>query len=93
MALSFPYDLVERQESEALFRHDGSEAFWDAFRARYPDTAGIITLSRVGGNAEMTQGLVYWEGACCDTGGGSIFLLSRIDGARAVQKWKQVWMS
>ena len=41
----------------------------------------------------MDNVLVYWEAACCDTGGGSFFLLRRTDGVWRVEDWAQAWVS
>lgn len=41
----------------------------------------------------MDNALVYWEAACCDTGGGSSFLLRRTDGVWRVEDWARAWVS
>lgn len=76
--------LRERPRQPGRFPVD---AFWDAFHEAYPGHAGFVTLSRVGFNADATQGLVAIRWAC-----GS--LCGRLDYAlieRAERGWKVIW--
>ena len=81
--LKVKHVLVEKQVVEKAFGNG-----WEEFYKRYPDSGGLIILSRVGFNAGMTQALVYIQqgcGALC--GSGSYVLLEkRTDGWRVITK-------
>jgi len=93
LSLAFPYTLIGREKGEALCGGQDGEPCWDRVRASHPDAEGIVALSRVGFDVEMNSALVYWEAACCDTGGGSFFLLRRTDGMWHVEDWARAWLS
>lgn len=63
-------------------------------RMKYPDSLGIITLSRVGFDQGMTHALVYLvyncRGLC---GGGSYLLLSKDNVVWTITGKRPIWMS
>ena len=68
--------------------------WWAEFYQRYPDSHGILQLSRVGFNKKKDTALVYAgnqrEGL---SGAGYCILLSKRDGLWGVQETKMVWIS
>jgi hypothetical protein len=92
MDLGAPYILLSEEEMNEIF--GGSQDGWEAFYGRYPDAPGIITLSRVGFNAEMDQALVYignqshWL-----AGAGYYVLLEKVDGAWVITQQVMAWIS
>jgi hypothetical protein len=96
MPLPIPYVLISPGEVTAIFAGgevDGLDG-WERFYQRYPTSGGIIDLSRVGFNAEMTQALVYYgaQSHWLD-GGGFYFLLSKEGGTWKVVGQAMTWIS
>jgi hypothetical protein len=84
LSLKIKYLLVRDEEIDALFK-DNVMGGWEAFHRKYPKSNGILTLSRVGFNADKTQALVYkgWScGGLC--GGGGYTLLAKKKGVWVV---------
>jgi len=83
--------LVSGPEIKEIFKEKNG---WDNFYAKYPGSQGLMTLSRVGFNREMTQALVYignqshWL-----AGAGYCVVLAKKDGAWTVEKQVMVWIS
>jgi len=89
--LSVPYEFMSREEGAALFKdNDG----WQRFYEKYPDSRGIIALSRPGLNTAMDIALVYvgsqsgWL-----SGYGRLVVLKKIDDQWVVQKLEELWIS
>jgi hypothetical protein len=83
-SLKIKYLLVKDEEIDALFK-DNVMGGWEAFHRKHPKSSGILTLSRVGFNADKTQALVYkgWScGGLC--GGGGYTLLTKKKGVWVV---------
>lgn len=81
--IKIKYALVSDEEIDALFKEGAGG--WEAFHKKFPKSNGILTLSRVGFNAEKTQALVYkgWScGGLC--GGGGYTLLTKKKGVWVV---------
>jgi hypothetical protein len=92
LQLGKPYVLVTQDEMSAIFadRTGG----WDAFYAKYPNSQGSITLSRVGFNRAMDQALVYVGHQQDWTAGiGYYYLLAKKDGAWIIEAEIMVWVS
>ncbi len=56
ISLDVPYVLLSEAELTKIFEREGS---WDRFYEIYPNSQGIMTLSRVGFNTQIDQALVY----------------------------------
>jgi hypothetical protein len=83
-SIKIKYLLVKDEEIDALFK-DTVMGGWAAFNKKYPKSSGILSLSRVGINADKTQALVYkgWScGGLC--GGGGYTLLTKKKGVWVV---------
>jgi hypothetical protein len=64
----------------------GGEDFWSAFYKRFEGASGVVNLSAVGFNKEMTRAVLYAGSGChylCGT--WRFFLLEKVEG-----KWKEV---
>ncbi|MBD0371703.1 MAG: hypothetical protein ICV60_12760 [Pyrinomonadaceae bacterium] len=85
-SIGINYLLVSNEEIKEMFKGDGVLRGWEAFHRKYPNSGGILTLSRVGFNADKTQALVYkgWScGGLC--GGGGYTLLVKKKGAWVIK--------
>lgn len=89
--LNIKHVLVDKQEIVKIFKGPGS---WEDFYKRYPDSSGLIVLSRVGFNPAMNQAMIYIEHSCgglCGTG-HYVLLEKTSDNWRVVQQI-MVWVS
>lgn len=74
-ALSVPVVRVG-EAGLARFRTGGSpDTYWEAFYAAYPDSPGLIRLSRVGFDPERQQALVFVSHVCGGRCGRGVYLL------------------
>jgi hypothetical protein len=90
-SLDVQYILLSETEFNEIF--DTGEG-WSQFYATYPNSQGIMTLSRVGFNAEMDQALVYVGNESDFLGGtGYYVLLARKGDAWVIQTKVVVWIS
>jgi hypothetical protein len=92
LTLPIAYVLVDDREIRSLFAK--GVGGWDDFNRKYPDSAGVIRLSRVGFNPNMDQALVYVTKSCgplCGSG-KYVFLVKDSDGWK-VKKEFLVWVS
>jgi len=73
-----PHVLLTDTVRETLFRGDQPEQGWTQFFRRYPQSAGLVRLSRVGFNAARSEALVYLEFQCgAECGSGRLVQLAR----------------
>jgi hypothetical protein len=90
--LGFDYTLVSLQELEEFLA--GGPWSFDAFYERFPNSQGLMELSRVGFNSDHTQALVYVGNQYDLLGGaGYYLLLSKQDGAWQVDFELPLWVS
>jgi len=91
------YALVPHEELDKLWDNctqAKQECGWELFYNKYPDSSGIVTLSRVGFTATGEDALVYlgnrrhWK-----SGTGYLVLLHKNGAEWAVVKSVVVWMS
>jgi hypothetical protein len=76
--LGFDYTLVSLQDLEE-FLGDGPWSY-DAFYERFPNSQGLMELSRVGFNADHTQALVYVGNQYDLLGGEGYYVLLHKEG-------------
>src|SRR6266850_2743089 len=70
-------ELIDGRNIDELLEKNFIEG-WQAIKAKYPDSNGVITLSRVGFNRQKTQALVYIAISCGPhCGEGNFMLLSK----------------
>lgn len=79
-------DISSDADLRAIFHGRTGELEWMEYYKRYPDTSGLITLSRVGFNTAHTQGLVYIGSHCGPDCGDVHFLLLEKQGSAWVVK-------
>ncbi|MDT5122012.1 MAG: hypothetical protein QOC96_1494 [Acidobacteriota bacterium] len=85
--------LVSASEIKEIFENHHIEG-WKIIAERYPDSLGLITLSRIGFNPERTQALVHVGIGCGGScGEGNFFLLAKESGVWKVQKKIMTWIS
>lgn len=89
--LNIQYQVVDEAWMESEFKiHHG----WPAFYARFPNSQGILTISRVGFSKDGRQALVYIKNSCGGLcGGGNYMLMEKRDGRWEIAKEINVWMS
>ena len=86
-----PFILINEGEYQEIFQDPQG---WDVFYERYPDSQGLMTLSRVGFNTSMNQALVYVGNQRAGFGGeGYYVLLSKEDQTWTIIKTFGVWIS
>ena len=67
---------------------------WEEFYQKYPNSPGIISLSRVGFNSHKDQAIVYIANSCGDLcGKGYYVLLMKSEQGWKVQKEMFLWVS
>jgi hypothetical protein len=90
MDLGIPYVLLDQAAFNQLFSIN--ESGWDVFYGRYPQAAGLLTVSRVGFNTSLDQALVYLE-ILRDfhTGSGAYYLLQKVEGIWNVDQRVSIW--
>ncbi|MBN2015629.1 hypothetical protein JW766_02245 [Candidatus Dojkabacteria bacterium] len=88
------YVFISNEEMAALHSHGEQDAFWDNFYDRYPESQGILSLSRVGFNNRMDQALVS-IGNQSDwlSGSGFFILLIRLNGTWTIRDMVLTWIS
>jgi hypothetical protein len=78
-----PSRLLNREERHAIFKDDTYEG-WNRFYERYPQAAGLVTVSRVGLNRETDRALFYL--ACCRGA------LASVGGLHVLEREGDVWV-
>jgi len=92
MEIGAGYVLLTQNDKTRLFNQN--QDGWQLFYEKYPDAAGITTLSRVGFNHALDQALVYagtqsqWL-----TGAGYYLLLKKVNGGWIVDQQVMTWVS
>jgi hypothetical protein len=81
---------VDSTQLDFIFQNGG----WPAFYKRFPDSPGILRLSRVGFDADATQALFYTSHTCGGLcAGGEYVVMERRDGRWVIEKEIEMWMS
>jgi hypothetical protein len=95
MTLGVPYVLVSSATLSEIFASPTPvNGGWDIFYQKYPDSDGLVALSRVGFNAAMNQALVYVEHSYADLGAdGNCYLVQNVDGDWSVTQEIMLWIS
>lgn len=96
-----PLALVSKATIDSLptgddpVRSGETMRFWRAFHERYPNSSGLITLTRPGFNAARTQAILNVDRGCGGLcGGGTIILLARDPAGRwRVVHTRGTWVS
>lgn len=88
------YTLISRNEFDAVFKGNNLGKGWEAFYKKFPHSAGFITFSKVGFDAEKKHAFVYMELGCgwlCAD--ASYILLTKEQEVWQVTKRVGVWAS
>jgi len=90
---SINYILISQEELKNIFSRDLVRG-WDKFHKKYPNSQGIITLSRVGFNNQKDQALVYIGDQFSSlSGAGSIILLIKENNVWKIKQRFMLWIS
>ena len=86
--------FISRDEFGAFFKGNNLKKNWETFYDKYPNSAGFVTLSKVGFDAEKKHAFVYVElscgGLCADAG---YRLLTKEEGIWKETKRATAWVS
>ena len=86
--------LGEKASQDSPKTLEESTKQWEEFHQKYPNSPGIISLSRVGFNSDKDQALVYTANSCGNLcGKGYYVLLMKSDKGWKVQKEIFLWVS
>lgn len=89
--INAPYILLDEQEYLEMFQDAQG---WDRFRKKYPNSQGLVTLSRIGFNTSMDQALVYVSNQRAGFGGEGYYVLLSKEGHRwTITQKSGVWIS
>jgi hypothetical protein len=90
LKFQLPHILLSDKEIDRIFNSGG----WDEFYSQYPNSRGIVWISRVGFNKKKTQALFYFGNQYTDSAGeGYLILLTKAGGAWKEQTHVTVWIS
>lgn len=98
-----PAELSERLDLDVEYALIGNAALngvladggWTGFYDRFPAAPGVLRLSRIGFNAQLTRALVVIEQLCgSECGGGRLVLLERTgEGPWQVSAGELLWLA
>ena len=84
--------FISKSEVDKMFGKGGG--WWEAFYKRYPNSPGLITLSNIGFNSEMTEALLYVGHGCGGLcGQGNYVLLVKTNGTWRLERQVMTWIS
>lgn len=90
--LGVEYKLISHDELKTI---PEERMRLEGYRAKYPDSYGVISLSRVGFNEDKTQALLYISQISCGSGCGEgiCMLLAKENSAWKVMAERLSWIS
>ncbi|MGH8597839.1 MAG: hypothetical protein ACREXT_14375 [Gammaproteobacteria bacterium] len=92
--LNVPYTLLTESARDLLFRGDNPVTGWKLFFARFPDSPGLLRVSRVAFDAARTQALAYVELQCGpDCGAGRLIQARAENDAWRVEFGELIWIA
>jgi hypothetical protein len=87
---SLDYELIDSTQIDFIFKNRS----WPAFYKRFPDSPGIVKLSRVGFSADGTQALFCASHTCGELcGGGWYMVMEKRGGHWVIEREIEMWMS
>ena len=90
--LGIPCILLSSAESMEIFQPKTNG--WDVFYERYPQSQGIMGVSKVGFNQEGNQALIYaWNEEYSEVGKGYYLFLTKEEGIWVIQAMITSWAS
>jgi hypothetical protein len=90
--LPIPYQIVASSEIHSIFGTPGD--IWGRYYEKYPNSTGLLRLSRVGFNSDGNQAALYastYCGGLC--GSGYFVIMEKIDSNWKVVQEVEVWVS
>jgi hypothetical protein len=79
--------LITDHDLKAIFHGKWGDLEWINYYRRFPDSRGFVMFSRIGFNAQRTQGLMYVGSRCGPRCGDRYFLLlEKTNGAWSIKK-------
>ncbi len=88
---SFNYELLDLNR---LYSIPKGGDWWGEYYKRFPGSQGVLTLSRVGLNADGTQALFFVTNSCGGLcGGGRYVVMEKREGHWTIGKEIDVWIS
>lgn len=94
LALKPKVEFVDATLRAKIFAGEDPQAGWDRFHKRFPQTPGLLAVSRVALDDSRTNALVYVEFACGPTcGTGRLIRLSRVNATWAVLSGELMWVA
>jgi hypothetical protein len=85
--------LISDEERNDIFRTTNISNNWDSFYERYPNSSGIIELSRVGFDNNYTKALLYYGISQREVGQGYLILLSNEKNKWIIKEQYILWTS
>jgi len=89
--LPVAYEFVDNAEIDAIFKQGG---WWTDYYKRYPNSQGILSLSRVGFSPDGKQAVFFANNYCggkCGT--GAYVVMERTESSWRVAKEILIWVS
>jgi hypothetical protein len=89
--LPVAYELVNKAEFDAIFKKGG---WWTDYYTKYPNSQGILSLSRVGFSPDGKQAVFFASNHCggkCGT--GAYVVMEKSDSGWKVVKELLIWVS
>jgi len=87
-----PYQIVSSSEMHSIFGTPGDT--WGRYDEKYPNSTGLLRLSRVGFNSDGNQAAFYISNHCGGLcGGGYFVLMEKVNFDWKVVQEVQVWVS
>jgi hypothetical protein len=90
--IPIPYQIIKSSEMQSM---GAGGHFWERFYEKYPNSTGLLRLSRVGFNSGGNQAAFYVSNHCGGLCGGGYFVIMQKD---SNSEWKidqefQLWIS
>ena len=86
--------LIPEEELDSIFSGQHLDENWYNFHAKYPDSNGLIRLSRIGYNSCRTEAILGISiSKSSENAEGLILLLKKIDDVWKIIKIHQTWTS
>ena len=90
--LPVPYEIVASSEMHSIFGTSGD--VWGRYYEKYPNSTGLLRLSRVGFNSDGNQAAFYISNYCGGLcGGGYFVIMEKVNSNWKVVQEVQVWVS
>jgi hypothetical protein len=87
-----PYQIAASSELHSIFEAPGD--IWGRYYEKYPNSTGLVRLSRVGFNSDGNQAAFYVSNNCGGLcGGGYFVIMEKVNSNWKVVQEVQLWVS